>query len=139
MNEYYPYPQQQMRQQPSVQFLPPSVVGNYVNQWITTSISGYGQVVAYITDFNRHNGMVSMFMYQPPYYQPQFLQVSNVDLVGIAPYYGPIPPRPGRPPGGGGWHPGGGQGGGWHPGGGQGGGFWPWLFQQTFGSGQQQG
>jgi hypothetical protein len=126
--------------QPSVQFLPPVVISQYVNQWITTSIPNYGEVTAYVTDFNRRTGMVSMFIYRAPYYQPQFIQVHNSDLVGIAPYYGPIPPRPGRPPrpprpprprppyyp-----YPGGG-----YPGGG--GGFWPWIFGQAFGSSQQR-
>ncbi|ARK31445.1 hypothetical protein [Halalkalibacter krulwichiae] len=117
-------------QQPSVQFLPPTVVSQYVGQWVTTSIPTYGEVTAYITDFNRRTGMVSMFIYRAPSYQPQFIQVHNSDLIGIAPYYGPIPPRPTprppRPP----WQP-------WQPG--QGGGFWPWIFYQTgvFG-GQQQ-
>ncbi|OLS39463.1 hypothetical protein BTR22_00915 [Alkalihalophilus pseudofirmus] len=100
MHYYYDHHQDDIyRQQPSVQFLPPSVIDQYVNQWITTSIPGYGQVIAYVTDFNRRNGMVSMFIYQAPYYQPQFIQVHNSDLVGIAPYYGPIPPRPHQGPG----------------------------------------
>ncbi|WP_368503814.1 hypothetical protein AB3N04_16885 [Alkalihalophilus sp. As8PL] len=94
---YYNHDDDHYRQQPSVQFLPPSVISQYVNQWITTAIPGYGQVVAYVTDFNPRNGMVSMFIYQAPYYQPQFIQVHNSDLVGIAPYYGPIPPRPPQP------------------------------------------
>ncbi|WP_100373480.1 hypothetical protein [Bacillus sp. FJAT-45037] len=95
---YYEYDHDSYhRQQPSVQFIPPTVISQYVNQWITTAIPGYGQVVAYVTDFNRRTGMVSMFIYQAPYYQPQFLQVYNGDLVGIAPYYGPIPPRPSQP------------------------------------------
>lgn len=117
-------------QQPTVQFLPPTVVTQYVNQWVTTSIPNYGEVTAYITDYNRRTGMVSLFIYRAPSFQPQFLQVHHSDLVGIAPYYGPIPPRPGRPPRprppyypgfpGGGYYPG-------YPGGG----FWPWLFEQT--------
>ncbi|GAE37073.1 hypothetical protein [Halalkalibacter akibai] len=108
----------------SVQYLPPTVVSQYVGQWITTSIPTYGQVTAYITDYNRRTGMVSMFMYRAPSYQPQFIQVHHSDLVGIAPYYGPIPPRPTpRPPRP--WQPG--QP--WQPG--TGGGFWPWLFYQT--------
>ncbi|GAE28928.1 hypothetical protein [Halalkalibacter hemicellulosilyticus] len=115
---------------PSVQYLPPTVISQYVNQWITTSIPTYGQVVAYITDFNRRTGMVSMFMYAPPRYQPQFIQVHNSDLIGVSPYYGPVPPRPGRPPGP--WqpqpprppYP-------WGPGQpGTGGGFWPWMYYQ---------
>ncbi|WP_227936859.1 hypothetical protein [Alkalihalobacillus deserti] len=127
-------------QGPSVQFLPPTVVAQYVGQWVTTSIPNYGEVTAYITDYNRRNGMVSMFMYRAPSYQPQFIQVHHSDLVGIAPYYGPIPPRPTRPrpprprpprP----WQP-------WQPGPGQGefpgGGFWPWVFYQTGAFGEQQ-
>ncbi len=122
----------QERQQVTPMYLPPSVISDYVNQWITTSIPTYGQVVAYVTSFNRQNGMVSMFIYTPPYYQPQFIQVHHSDLIGISPYYGPIPPRPSqppRPP----WNP-------WQPphsGGGGWGGFWPWLIGTTFGGGNQ--
>ncbi|WP_332633032.1 hypothetical protein [Halalkalibacter flavus] len=120
-------------QQPTVQFLPPVVVSQYVNQWVTTSIPNYGEVTAYITDYNRRTGMVSMFMYRAPRYQPQFIQVHHSDLVGIAPYYGPIPPRPGRPPrprpprpp----YTP-------WYPG--QPGGFIPWVIGQTGIFGQQR-
>ncbi|KHF38840.1 hypothetical protein [Halalkalibacter okhensis] len=126
-------------QEPSVQFLPPVVVSQYVNQWVTTSIPNYGEVTAYITDYNRRTGMVSMFIYRPPNYQPQFIQVHHSDLVGIAPYYGPIPPRPGRPPrprppyspG----YPGGGYP---YPGPGYPGGFIPWLIGQTGIFGQQR-
>lgn len=123
-------------EQPSVMYLPPSVINNYVGQWITTSIPTFGQVIAFVTDFNRRTGMVSMFIYQAPYYRPQFIQVHNSDLIGIAPYYGPVPPRPQPNP----WHPGGGGGGhhgggGWHGGGHGGnqggGGFWPWMWNQT--------
>jgi hypothetical protein len=122
-------------QGPTVQYLPPTVISQYVGQWITTSIPTYGEVTAYVTDYNRRNGMVSMFMYRAPYYQPQFIQVHHSDMVGIAPYYGPIPPRPTprpprpprpTPP----WQPG--------HGGYPGGGFWPWLFYQTGVFGQQQ-
>lgn len=141
-----------MRQQePSLMYLPPSVIERYLNQWITTSIPGYGQVIAYVLDYNPRNGMVSLLIYQEPYYQQQFIQVHNSDLVGIAPYMGPIPPRP-RPrpprppwqgpgqsggyPGQQPWQPGGYPGQQpWQPGGypGQqqsGGGFLPWLWQQ---------
>ncbi|WP_034743526.1 hypothetical protein [Halalkalibacter wakoensis] len=78
-------------QQPTVQFLPPTVVTQYVNQWVTTSIPNYGEVTAYITDYNRRTGMVSLFIYRAPSFQPQFLQVHHSDLVGIAPYYGLSP------------------------------------------------
>ncbi|WP_088103484.1 hypothetical protein [Alkalihalobacillus urbisdiaboli] len=123
-----------MYQQPSVQFLPPNVIRQYVGQWITTSIPNYGQVVAYVIDYSRRTGMVSLFMYTSYAYQPQYIQVHHSDLVGISPYYGPIPPQPSprpRPP----YSP-------WYPGGGQfgGGGFWPWLGGQvgTLLGGQQQ-
>ena len=131
------------RQQPTVQFLPPVVVERYLNQWITTSIPGYGQVVAYVLDYNRHTGMVSLFIYPAPRYQQQFIQVHHSDLVGIAPYFGPTPPTPPRPPrprpprppqpGPGpfppyyppyGPTP-------WYPGHHHGGGLWPWLWHQV--------
>jgi hypothetical protein len=112
---------------PTVQFIPPTVISQYVGQWITTSISGYGQVVAYVIDYNRRNGMVSLFMYTRNSYQPQYIQVHHSDLVGISPYYGPIPPRPSRPrpprPPYSPWQPGGGYDGG--------GGFWPWVFGEV--------
>lgn len=120
------------QQQPSAKYLPPTVIKNYVHSWITTSIPTYGEVIAYVTGFNERNGMVSMFMYQPPYYtQPQFIQVHHSDMIGVSPYYGPIPPRPMY--GGGGPYPGGRPPHGGH--GGQGGSIWPWLFYQTFGTG----
>lgn len=124
------------RQQPSVYLLPPVVVEQYLNQWVTTTIPGYGRVIAYVADFNRNTGMVSLLVYQPPFYNQQFVQVHNTDLVSISPYFGPTPPRPGQGGGGQGpWNPGGGQGP-WNPGGGQGGGggFWPWLWNQVGGS-----
>lgn len=121
---------QYRQQQIAPTYLPSSVISDYVNQWIVTSIPTYGQVVAYVTDFNRRNGMVSMFIYPAPHYQPQFIRVHHSDLIGISPYYGPIPPRPShqpspwnpRPP---------------HPGHQHGGGFWPWLIGQAFGGGNQ--
>ncbi|MDQ0207877.1 hypothetical protein [Alkalicoccobacillus murimartini] len=145
------------RQQPSVYLLPPVVVNQYLHQWVTTTIPGYGRVIAYVADFNQNTGMVSLLVYQPPYYNQQFVQVHNTDLVGISPYFGPTPPRPGHGGGGGQgpwnpggghggggqgpWNPGGGQGGGgqgpWNPGGGQGGGgqggLWPWIWNQIGG------
>ena len=148
-NEYFDNP---YRQQPTVQFLPPSVIERYVNQWITTSIQGYGRVVAYVLDYNRRNGMVSLLIYPEPTYQQQYIQVHHSDLVGIAPYTGPTPPRPRprpRPP----WTPGQPWTQGppspwpphhqpwqpwqpqpWHPQ--QPGGFWPWVWSGIFG-GQQ--
>ncbi|SDH72247.1 hypothetical protein SAMN05192534_11027 [Alteribacillus persepolensis] len=113
------------QQEPSVQYIPPVVIEGYVNQWIQTFIPGYGRVIAYVLDYNRRTGMVSMFIYQPPFYRRQYVQVYHGDLVGVSPYFGPTPPRPGgqpprpRPP--------------YGPGGpGHGGGFWPWLFGQVF-------
>ncbi|WP_062046664.1 hypothetical protein [Bacillus sp. JCM 19034] len=107
MNEIY--------QQPSVQYLPPTVISRYINRWITTSIPTYGQVVAYVINYNNRTGMVSLFMYAPPRYVSQYIQVHHSDLIGISPYYGPIPPRPTRPP-----YP--------YPGGP---GYWPWLYYQV--------
>ncbi|WP_059104008.1 hypothetical protein [Shouchella shacheensis] len=109
------------RQQPSVQYLPPSTIEDYYHQWVTTTIPGYGRVIAYIADYNRRTGMVSLLVYQAPYYQQQFVQVHHSDLIGISPYFGSVPPQgggghtPPRPP----WYPG-------YPGGG----FWPWLYGQ---------
>lgn len=122
------FPEPYRQQQPSVQYIPPVVIGRYVNQWIQTFIPGYGRVIAYVLDYNRRTGMVSMFIYQPPFYRRRYIQVYHGDLVGVSPYFGPTPPRPGggsppRPPYGGG--PGGG------PGPGQGV-FWPWLIGQFF-------
>ncbi|WP_240374889.1 hypothetical protein [Bacillus piscicola] len=115
------------RQQPSVQYIPPVVIERYLNQWIETSIQGYGRVIAYVLDYNARTGMVSLFMYAPPYYQQQYIQVHHSDLVGIQPYLGDVPPRPGgrppRPPHGGGHGPGHG------PPGTGGGGFFPWFFK----------
>ncbi|WP_185971016.1 hypothetical protein [Alkalicoccobacillus porphyridii] len=137
MNRFF---QNNRRQQPSVYLLPPVVVEQYLHQWIYTTIPGYGRVIAYVADFNRNTGMVSLLVYQAPFYNQQFVQVHNTDLVGVSPYFGPTPPRPGHGGGGGGggqgpWHPGGGQGP-WNPGGGQGG-FWPWIWTQ-FGGSQQR-
>ncbi|MEK4565645.1 hypothetical protein MKX54_13335 [Alkalihalobacillus sp. FSL R5-0424] len=144
MNAFF---RRNQRQQPSVFFLPPVVIEQYLNQWVTTTIPGYGRVIAYVADFNRNTGMVSLLVYQPPFYNQQFVQVHNSDLVSISPYFGPTPPRPGQGGGGQGhWNPGGGQGpwnpgggqGPWNPGGGQGGGgFWPWLWNQVGGSQRQ--
>ncbi|MEY8751578.1 hypothetical protein [Alkalicoccobacillus gibsonii] len=142
MNAFF---RRNQRQQPSVYLLPPVVVEQYLNHWVTTTIPGYGRVIAYVADFNRNTGMVSLLVYQPPFYNQQFVQVHNTDLVSISPYFGPTPPRPGQGGGGQGpWNPGGGQGpwnpgggqGPWNPGGGQGGGggFWPWLWNQVGGS-----
>ncbi len=136
---YYENNEQVRQQEPSLMFLPPSVIEQYMNQWIVTSIQGYGRVIAYVLDFNRRNGMVSLLIFPEPFYQQQFIQVHNSDLVGIAPYTGPIPPRPRppqprppqpRPP----WS--GGSPGQQQPGGG----FWPWLWQgfHIFGGGQQR-
>ncbi|WP_100399627.1 hypothetical protein [Bacillus sp. FJAT-44742] len=85
---------QDVRQQPTVQMIPPQVISRYVNQWITTSIPGYGEVVAYVLEYNPRTGMVSLFMYREGRVTPQYIQVHFSDLIGIAPYYGPIPPRP---------------------------------------------
>lgn len=131
MNRFF---ERQYRQQPSVYLLPPVVVEQYLHQWIYTTIPGYGRVIAYVADFNRNTGMVSLLVYQAPFYQQQFVQVHNTDLVGVSPYFGPTPPRPGQGGGGGGhwpWNPGGGHGP-WNPGGGQGG-FWPWMWNQIGG------
>lgn len=131
------YYQEERQQDPSLMYLPPSVIERYVNQWITTSIQGYGRVVAYVLSFDRRNGMVSLLIYPAPAYQPQFIQVHHSDLVGISPYTGPIPPRPRppRPP----WQPGFPPSSG-TPGQPGGGGFWPWLWQgwQMFGGGPQR-
>ncbi|SFE74462.1 hypothetical protein [Alteribacillus iranensis] len=94
-HDQYPHPPHDERQQPSVQYIPPTVIERYVNQWIRTSIPGYGQVIAYVLDYNNRTGMVSMFMYAPPRYRRQYIQVHYSDLVGIQPYFGPTPPRPG--------------------------------------------
>lgn len=97
----YPYTQQPFnayRQQPIVQYLPPVVIERYLNQWVTTTIPGYGRVVAYVADYNPRTGMVSLLIYPPPTYRQQFIQVHHSDLVGISPYFGPTPPRP-QPPG----------------------------------------
>ncbi|MBU8906840.1 hypothetical protein [Desertibacillus haloalkaliphilus] len=122
------------RQQPSLQFLPPTVIERYMNQWITTTIPGYGQVVAYVLDYNHRTGMVSLFIYPRPSYQQQFIQVHHSDLVGISPYFGPTPPRPPWQPvwpghGGGPWGPPRPP----TPGPGHGGGFWPWVWHQFVG------
>ena len=131
------------RQQPSVYLLPPVVVNQYLHQWVTTTIPGYGRVIAYVADFNQNTGMVTLLVYQPPFYNQQYVQVHNTDLVGISPYFGPTPPRPGHGGGGQGpWNPGGGQGGGqgpWNPGGGQGGGQGPWNPGGGQGGGGQGG
>ncbi|WP_209125539.1 hypothetical protein [Alkalihalobacillus sp. BA299] len=138
------------RQQPSLQYIPPTVIDRYVNQWITTSIPNYGQVIAYVLDYNPRTGMVSMFIYQPPRYRQQYIQVHYSDMVGISPYFGPTPPRPHHQPSP--WQPwqpsppspwqpsppSPWQPSPWQPGQGGGGGFWPWLFGTAFGSGQQQ-
>lgn len=133
---------QDYRQQIGVQYLPPVVVERYINQWVTTSIPGYGQVVAYILDYNPRTGMVSMFIYAPPGYRQQFIQVHHSDLIGISPYFGPTPPRPRppqppRPPSP--WQPSPWQPSPWQPG--PGGGFWPWLWYgvgTALGGGQQR-
>lgn len=156
-NEYYDI----YRQQPSVQFIPPSVIERYVNQWIETSIQGYGRVVAYVLDYNPRNGMVSLLIYPRPDYQQQYIQVHHSDLVGISPYTGPTPPRPRpprprpprpRPPWSPGqpsypdypWQPWPPHQQPWQPWPGQpqqpgqpGGGFWPWVWSGLFGHGQQ--
>lgn len=121
---YYEHPEDERQQQPSVMYLPPVVIQQYMNQWIQTTIPGYGRVVAYVLDFNERTGMVSLFIYVPPRNRGQYIQVHYSDLIGIAPYFGPIPPRPRpRPPFGGGPGPG--------PGGG-GGGFFPWFISGLF-------
>ena len=85
------------RQQPSVQFVPPSAITPYIGRWITTSIPTYGQVTAYVIQFHQANGMVDLWVYRPGVAQPQFMQFHYSDLIGIGPYYGPIPPTRPRP------------------------------------------
>ncbi|PSL50899.1 hypothetical protein B0H94_102176 [Salsuginibacillus halophilus] len=106
------------RQQPEVMMIPPSVIERYINQWITTYIPGFGRVVAYVLDFNPRTGMVSLQVYPRRGRQGQFVQVHYSDMVGISPYFGPVPPHHGH------HH---------HHGPGHGpGGFWPWLWQSLF-------
>lgn len=98
--------QTEHRQHPAVQYVPPTVIDQYMNQWITTVIPGYGKVVAYVADYNQHTGMVSLLIYPAPSYQQQYIQVHYSDLVGVSPYFGPTPPHPHSNPHPGPWGPG---------------------------------
>lgn len=88
-----------MQHQP-LGYIPPNVIQQYMHQWITTSIQGYGHVIAYVADYNSSTGMVSLIIYPTPSYEPQYIQVHYSDLVGVSPYFGPTPPHPHQP-----WHP----------------------------------
>jgi hypothetical protein len=80
------------RQQASVQFVAPSAITPYIGRWITTSVPTYGQIIAYVSQFNQATGMVDLWVYRRGQAQPQFMQFHYSDLIGIGPYYGPIPP-----------------------------------------------
>lgn len=77
---------------PSTQFVPPSAIAPYVGQWIRTTIPNVGTVVAYVINYNPNNGMVDLWVYRPGSTQREFMQYHYSDLIGIGPYYGPIPP-----------------------------------------------
>lgn len=87
--------------QASVQYVPPIAIGPYVGQWINTSVPSIGPVVAYVISYNPSSGMVDMWIYRPGSTKREYMQFHYSDLVGIGPYYGPIPPyqqTPSLPP-----------------------------------------
>ena len=85
------------QQQPSLQFVPPSAIAPYVGQWVSTTIPRVGSVVAFIISYNTTNGMVDLWVYRPGSNRREFMQYHYSDLVGIGPYYGPIPPHQSAP------------------------------------------
>lgn len=108
-------------------YVAPQTINEYVGRNIQTSIQGQ-RVIANVLRFDPRTGMVQLIVFTP--YGQQFWEVHYSDLVGISPYFGPLPgtggghtPGPGGYPGGG--YPGGGYPGGRYPGGGYPGGGFP--------------
>lgn len=95
MNKKHQYSSRQ--QPPSAQYVPPSGIAPYVGQWVSTTIPRVGSVVAYIISYNPTNGMVDLWLYRPGSNRREFMQYHYSDLIGIGPYYGPIPPYQGTP------------------------------------------
>jgi hypothetical protein len=90
----------------------------YIGQYISTYITGYGQVVALVINNDKYAG-ATLGIYTPN--GVKTVQVQHNDIYGVAPYYGPIPPVFGSGMGSQGGQQGGGMGGqGFPPGGGWG-------------------
>lgn len=70
--------------------VPGSTIEQFVGQYITTAITGYGQVVAQVVKYDKANKMATLNVFTPS--GVRALQVHETDMYGIAPYQGPIPP-----------------------------------------------
>jgi hypothetical protein len=70
--------------------VPGTTLEQYIGQYITTAISGYGQVVAQVVKYDKATKMATLTVFTPS--GVRSLQVHETDMYGIAPYQGPIPP-----------------------------------------------
>lgn len=80
------------KRQASDLYVPPGGITPYVGQWVHTSISSIGPVVAYIISSHPRSGMVDMWFYRPGGNNREYGQFHYSQLLGTSPYYGPIPP-----------------------------------------------
>ena len=79
-----------MFQRKRAYLVPGGTIKQYVGQYITTAITGYGQVVAQVVKFDDNTKMATLNVFTPS--GVRALQVHETDMYGIAPYQGPIPP-----------------------------------------------
>ncbi|WP_226537486.1 hypothetical protein [Fictibacillus halophilus] len=70
--------------------VPGSTIEQFIGQYITTAITGYGQVVAQVVKYDKASKMATLNVFTPS--GVRALQVHETDMYGIAPYQGPIPP-----------------------------------------------
>ena len=70
--------------------VPGSTIEQFIGQYITTAITGYGQVVAQVVKYDKATKMATLNVFTPS--GVRALQVHETDMYGIAPYQGPIPP-----------------------------------------------
>lgn len=87
----------QRQQQPNPYYLSPSDPQPYVGQWIHATIPRIGPVIAYIANYNPNTGVADLWFYRPGQSLREGMQYQYSDLIGVTPYYGPIPPYYGGP------------------------------------------
>ncbi|MDM5317178.1 hypothetical protein QUF49_14310 [Fictibacillus sp. b24] len=70
--------------------VPGSTIEQFIGQYITTAITGYGQVVAQVVKYDKASKMATLNVFTPS--GVRALTVHETDMYGIAQYQGPIPP-----------------------------------------------
>ncbi|MCY7850099.1 hypothetical protein [Bacillus haynesii] len=98
----YEYEMYSSRQQPPAMLWTPAEATEYLaqyrGQYIRTSITGFGVVIAQLTDYNPTTGTVDLNVYFTPGRPPSFMRVNRQDLTAIVPLGFQPPPEILAPP-----------------------------------------